>query len=490
MTDTCEYVFDPDVENGDGRPGSSVDSVWDCPHPTYVDTDYCVFHLARESREILGVTDVEVRDFFVRTVEETEDGESCRFIGATFGDTVVEKDELGENAEVIDLRNTEFDGKFELNCDVVEADLIVDYSELESFSAPNVVFEGDVSFRGCRFEGRVNLDGARFEGDVTFEKTSFSLNAEFSDAVFKGEVDFRRSVCSGVQTTFKNAEFHSDVLMKSANFDKVDFTGADFRSDADFSGTVFDEETKFQYVSFEGGAEFGNADFNDNSTFRGVSFSGRTNFKDVSFQGWVSFLDVEFGRDVSFESVWFKSEINMVAESENNAVIDFTGSRMGKASFEIEPYKPVILDFTNARVGNVRLKMEGRVNNPFDNVRFIETKFNGFRFSEYADYLAEKDYVIHDSVVKKDEELSLPRLEKTYRLAADGAKSDSPKISSNFAKKESKYRRERFRREGQSLNYYMNLVGEYGVYIFALVVVLVLAVVGFVYSDEIVGLLP
>ncbi|MDZ7689160.1 MAG: pentapeptide repeat-containing protein [Halobacteriales archaeon] len=490
MTDICEYVFDPEEDNGDGRPGTSLDFVWECPHPTYVDTDYCTFHLAHESREILGVTEVEVRDSLLRTVEATESGEPCRFIGATFGETVIDSEVLGENTDVIDLRNTEFDGRFELDCDVVESDILLDYSEFERFVAPNVVFEGDVSFVGCRFEGRVNLDGAKFKGNVSFEEASFALNAEFSDTVFEGDVDFRRSNYSGVKTTFKGAVFEGEVLMNSTNFDKVDFTGAEFYADADFTGAVFKNEAKFQYAKFGTVSVFENADFNGNSTFRGVKFLGYADFRDVSFQGWVSFLNVKFDRDACFESVWFKSELNMVAESENNAVIDFSGARMGKASFEIEPYKPVILDFTKARIGNVRLSMEGKVNNPFDNVRFIETKFNGFRFSEYADYLAETNYVIHDSVVKKDENLSASSLEKTYRLAADGAKGNARDIASKFAKKEAKYRRERYRSEGQALNYYVDIFREYGLYALILVVIIGVAVVGYVYLDEIQGMLP
>jgi len=489
MTDICEYVFDPDEENGDGRSGTSLESVWECPHPTYVDTDYCTFHLAHESRELLGVTEVEVRDALLRTVENSEPGERCGFVGAKFGETVIESDGLGENAGVIDLRNTEFDGRLELDCDVIESDLILDFSELQRFDAPKVVFEGDVSFKGCKFEGRVNLDGATFKGDVSFENASFALNAEFSDTVFEGDVDFRRSNCQGVQTIFKNAEFKGNVLVNSANFDKVDFTGAKFLSNADFSGVVFKNETKFQYALFEGTSVFENADFNGNSTFRGVEFLGYANFKDVSFQGWVSFLNVKFDRNASFESVWFKSELNMVAESESNAVIDFSGARMGKASFEIEPYKPVILDFTKARIGNVRLSMEGKVNNPFDNVRFIETKFNGFNFSEYADYLDETDYEIHDSVVKKEENLSASSLEKTYRLASEGAKGDAPNIASKFANKEAKYRRQRYRREGQALNYYLEIARDYGIYAVILVVLVVAAVVGYLYLEEIQGML-
>jgi uncharacterized protein YjbI with pentapeptide repeats len=488
MTDTCEYVFDPDEDANASE--TSLDSVWECPRSTYVDTDYCVFHLTPESRELLGVTEVEVSDALVRTVEGTVEDEPCRFVGANFGVTVINTEKFGENAAVVDLSNTEFDGRFELDCDVVESDLLFDGTEFESFDAANVVFEGDVSFRGCSFKGRVNLDGARFEGDVSFEKASFDLDAEYSEAIFEGEADFRRSSYRGVKTLFKSTEFRGEVLMENAVFDQVDFTGADFLSDASFSGCTFRDEVKFQYASFERNVEFGKADFADNSTFRGVSFSKGADFKDASFQGWASLLNVELGDDVLFESVWFKSDINMIAESESNAVIDFTGARMGKASFEIQPYKPVILDFTNARIGDVTISMEGKVNNPLDNVRFVQTKFNGFDFSEYAGYLAEKDYVIHDAVVKTDEEPSIPLLEKTYRLAYEGSRGDADDIASEFEKKEAKYRRERYRQQGDTVSYYTDLASDYGVYVLLFVVLVGVAVAGFVFLDEIRGVLP
>ena len=484
MTDTCEYAIGPEGDGG-RRSGSSLDSVWECPHPTYLDTDYCVFHLPVESRELLGVTEMDVCDAFVRSLEEMEPGEPCRFIGAHFGETVIEADTLGRATDTIDLRETKFDGVFDLRGTTVGADLVLDSSDLQRLDAPNVVFEGDVSFCGCRFEGRANLDGSTFEGDASFENATFELNAEFSDAVFEGDVDFRRSVHKGVQTLFKNAEFRRNVRMSSVTFDKVEFTGSEFDSTTDFTDTTFNDKTEIQYTKFNGNVDFGKADFNGNSSFRGSYFAAYANFNNASFQGWTSFLNVEFNRDVSFESAWFKSEINMIAESENNAVINFTGARMGKASFEVEPYKPVVLDFTRARVGNVRLSVEGKVNNPLDNVRFVETQFNGFRFSEYADYFAEKDYVIHDSVVKKEDEVSPAGLEKTYRLASEDAKGEADDIASKFAKKEAKYRRQRYRQEGDTLSYYTDLVRGYGVYIVLLVLLVGAAVVGFVLFDGI-----
>jgi uncharacterized protein YjbI with pentapeptide repeats len=479
MADTCEYAARPE---GDG--------LWECPRSTYVDTEYCVFHLSPESRDLMGVTESDIRNSFVRRLEEAVPGEDCRFVGANFGETVVNADTIGKNADVIDLRESEFDGTFDISGATVEADLILDDSSLRRFNAPKVVFKGDVSFRGCGFEGKVNLDGARFEGDVSFEKATFELNAELSGTVFEGDVSFRNSVHKGVKTLFKNAEFRGNVRMNNVTFDRVEFTGSEFRTSADFSRSTFNKEAKLQYVDFLGSTDFGKVDFNGNTSFRGTHFATYANFKNASFQGWASFIEIEFDRDASFESVWFKSELRVDAESKKNAVIHFERSRMGKASFEVDPYKPVVFDFTKARIGRANISMEGKVNNPLDNVRFIETEFNGFRFSEYADYLAEKDYVIHDSVVKKDEELSVPRLEKTYRIAAEAARGDSEKIASEFAKKEAKYRRQRYKDEGDTLSYYSDLAGGYGIYLIILLVLVVAAVGGFLFLDEIQSLLP
>lgn len=454
MSNICEYVFDPDGDDGGTK--TSVKSAWECPLPAHDKAERCVLHMDSESRAKTGVSDDEVREAFVRTVEGAEPGEACRFVGADFGETVVEADSLGRNAEAIDLRNANFEGKFEINCDTVEADLMLDNSELEIFSAPSTVFEGGVSFQGCSFEGKVNLDSAKFEDRAIFKKAKFNLGAEFSEAVFEGDANFRLSKQSGGQTNFKDAVFRGSALMGRVNYDNADFTRAEFHSDTDFSGASFSDETKFQYSAFHGGVDFGNSDFNGNTVFRGAKFADRASFDDASFQGWASFSDVEFNGDASFESAWFKSELKMATETGSNAVIDFSGARMGQAS--VEPDRSVAVDFTRARVGNVSISGDSRVNNPFDNVRFMETEFNGFNFSEYADYLAEKDYTIHDMAGDGDEDIPPARLEKTYGLAAEGAEGNADSIASKFAKKEAKYRRKKYRKDGRTLKYLLDFL--------------------------------
>jgi len=492
MPDICEYVFSPEEWDQSDRSESAVEEVWECPHPTHVDTEYCVFHLERERRELLGVTESDMRDELMRSIGGAGSDEEARFVGATFPEVVITDQSIAQNeaVEAVDLQHTVLDGKLDLSDAVVEADLVFDCSDLRSFSAPNTVFEGDISFRECDFDGDVNLSGATFKGDVSFKRASFESIADFEDTTFEGDVDLRYSSYKGFDTTFQDAVFEGEARVSGVTFDEANFTSARFARDADFSNTTFKGETKFQYVDFERAADFESADFTDNAKFRGVDFLGAANFKDSSFQGWVTFLDVEFEENASFESAWFKRDLNMVAESESNAVLDFTGARVGKGKFEIAPYDPVILDFTKARVGNVTLSMDDSGKNPFDYARFVETKFSGFSFGDYADALADKDYEIHGSVVRSDDELDLPRLEKTYRLASDGAKGNDEAIASKFAKKEAKYRRERHKGEGDTMDYVADLVRSYGVYVVVLLVLVALGVAGFVFMDEITEALP
>ena len=491
MTETCEYVFSPDEWDEKNRPDSAVDSTWECPHPTHVDTEYCIFHLEPERRELLGVTESDVRDAFMRTLESATSNREARFVGATFPETVVTDQVIAENdaVEVIDLQHTAFDGKLDFTNAVVAASLTVDCSELRTFSAPNAVFEGDASFRECTFEGNVNLSGAVFEGDTSFKRGSFAQIADLSDVVFEGDVDLRYSTYTGVETTFQGAGFGGTTRATGVTFDSVDFTGANFGGDADFSNTSFREETKFQYADFERHPTFDSADFSENSTFRGVEFLGGASFKDASFQDWVTFLNVEFGADADFSKAWFKRDLNMVVESDVNAVLDFSNSRLNKGTFEIAPYDPVVVDFTGARLGNVKISSDGE-KNPFEYARFLKTEFSGFPFSKHADALAANDYVIHESYVREKGEPETAALEKTYRLASEGAKGDDETIASKFADIEAKYRRERHRQEGKTGQLVADFVRDYGAYAVVVLVLIGVGVAAFLFGGQIQEALP
>jgi len=484
MVDTCEYVFSPDEWDEENRSDSAVDSTWECPHPAHVDTEYCIFHLEPERRELLGVTESDVRDAFMRTLRDASSNAEARFVGATFPETVVTDQAVAENESVdaVDLQHAVFEGGFDLTNAVVGASITLDCSELRAFSAPNTVFEGDASFRECSFDTDVNLSGATFGGDASFRRASFAQVADFSDAVFEGDADLRYSTYTGVEATFQGTRFDGTTHASGITFDDVDFTSAVFGGDTDFSNTSFRGEAKYQYADFDGHASFESADFSDNATFRGVEFLGGATFHDASYQDWVTFLNVEFGGDGDFSDAWFKRDLNMVVESETNAALDFSNARVNKGTFEIAPYDPVAVDFTGARLGNVKLSTDGE-KNPFDYFRFLNTTFKGFPFSNHAEALAANDYVIHETHGSGDEEPELALLEKTYRLAAEGAKDDDASIASAFADKEAKYRRERHRKEGDTAQLIGDLVRDYGVYAVALLLLVGVGVAAFLFRD-------
>lgn len=73
-----------DIERGNFQhPNSSIRD-WSCPHESHPDSDYCIFHMRRETRQKRGITDTDI----AKKVEEcvnSEDEEPV-FLGAKFGD--------------------------------------------------------------------------------------------------------------------------------------------------------------------------------------------------------------------------------------------------------------------------------------------------------------------------------------------------------------------------------------------------------------------
>jgi len=488
MADTCEYVFSPGDWEQENASESTLDEPWECPHPTHVDTEYCIFHLLPERREVLGLTELDIRDALLRTLKEAETREECRFVGANFGALDISEQTVGEEGGIVDLSHADIDGVLDISDAEIRSELKVDCTTLIGVKAANAVLN-KVSFRECIFEGEGDFDATTFGGKVSFRNSTFELDALFPDAVFEDASDFRYSKYKGVNTVFGGAEFKDEVRFSGAKFDSAEFTGATFRGKTDLSGTYFNKLTEFQYVDFEGPVTFKGAKFGDNSKFRGVDFGSTVSFEDATFAGWSTFLDTEFEADGDFADSWFKRDLNLVPVSENNVVLDFTGTRISSGTFEFDEYSPVFLDMTDSRFGKVSISA-GREGNPFKHVRFVKTLFNGFDFGSHKEALENADYEVHTTFVHDEDELSAAALEKTYKFASEGAEGNDEAIASKFAKKEGKYRRQRHKGEGQGFGYVASLVRDYGVYG---VVLLILAGVGVVAAtnwDQIQEMLP
>ncbi|MDY7083111.1 MAG: pentapeptide repeat-containing protein, partial [Halobacteria archaeon] len=385
----------------------------------------------------------------------SDDPDKNRFIGAVFGDLILEQQEIGKEAgDVVDLRHVEVNGTFNLSNSVVQVPFLVDCSEFKKLDAPNSEFEDRCTFREGVFEGEVNFDGAVFGGEANFRQIQFDMDVEFSDAEFHERADFRYSEFEGVKTSFNSAVFDGDANFNGCRFDEVHFTRAKFGTDASFSNVKFFGVTEFQYVRFEGESDFYDVDFMNNTKFRGVTFEGSTEFRDSVFKGWVSFRDCTYNADADYANVRFSNNVTFVASSDNKGTrVNLTGINLSSATFEIPEYRSVTYNFTRATVGNINVSTAHEDQNPFKHFVFSETKFDGFDFSKYVDELKEVDWEIHKDDATYEE------IEETYDLARMGAKAfGNRKIANKFKTKKLRLRREKYQEEGDTAKWLTNLL--------------------------------
>ncbi|MDY6780897.1 MAG: pentapeptide repeat-containing protein [Halobacteria archaeon] len=450
MTETCDYTFDPTEWNKNHRSSTSLDSVWDCPHEKHVDTDYCIFHLTSEALGNLGITDEDLRNAFMAKVNG-DDPEEKRFVGGTFGEFEIDEQDIGTpDTDTIDLRHTRFDGPFDISGSEVEADLLMGCSEFRDVEASSLRFDGDFVFRECDVDGYGNFDKTEFEGDVDFRRASFDLGAEFSEATVRGDADFRYASFKHVEAIFEEAEFEGEAMFNSLNVGEANFTSAVFGGKTDFSNGSFSDETKFQYADFLGPSKFNDAKFKSNANFRGADFEDETDFSGTRYKEWVSFRNVTYEDEACYDGAWFNSKVTFVPESENKSEITFDGAKVGSGDFEVSIYKPVFYNFGGAKVGNITLKTNGDEEGLLNYVLFRRTEFNGFDFSDYEEALASDGWEIHNTQIHPED--PDPRiLEKTYELAAEGAKgSGDRRALKKFESKAKKYRRQRYKEEGNT----------------------------------------
>ncbi len=447
MTDICRYSFDPSEADD-----TSVEEPWSCPHETYVDTDYCVFHLPPETREKLGVTEVDLRETLLQKVNQGSPEESA-FVGAEFGALELDEQTLSDGTAV-DLRHTVVDGKLDLSSADSEADLLFDDAELQAVDAPDASLHG-ASFRRVEFQGSANFDGFEVERAV-FSRANFDIDAVFSGATFLERADFSRCGFSGVKTSFDEASFEAGADFTRARFGELRFTGAEVAREAVFVRASFKDDVNFEHTELQA-ADFSHAEFDGNSSFRGARFVGPASFEDATFRGWATFREVEFGSDAVFDSAWFKKDVNLVGESDDNSTVSLQGARINGGTIETNTFKPVFYDLSRARVGPVKIT-PGEDENPFDYVSFRQTKFNGFDFGRHEELLGDIDWEFHDTLVH-DDEPSNELLEDTYRLAArDANASDHGRAAKKLSNKQAKYERQKLKEEGRSGMYVFSAV--------------------------------
>ncbi|WP_165611483.1 pentapeptide repeat-containing protein [Mycobacteroides franklinii] len=92
---------------------------------------------------------------------------------------------------------------------------------------------------------------------------------------------------------------------RSAQFDEIDFRGANFQGEVRFSGAKFYGEAKFDGAVFECKAFFDHAKFLGSAGFAECSFSKAVDFEEAVFVGRSAFYSSSFGKRMHFRNATF-----------------------------------------------------------------------------------------------------------------------------------------------------------------------------------------
>lgn len=126
-----------------------------------------------------------------------------------------------------------------------------------------------------------------------------------------------------------------------------------------FEGVSFEEPVDLRSTQFNGNSSFAKATFLADANFAGAKFIGETDFRNVKFSSATTFLNSQFLDDTSFGNAQFGGE----------AI--FLGSRFYKdVDFDYAQFSRLV-SFWNAK---------------FENVRFMETEFEGSTGFNYAQF--------------------------------------------------------------------------------------------------------
>lgn len=374
----------------------------------------------------------------------------------------------------IRAHESEFGGEVSLvstNCQMVLAESATVRGELnlnrltatQAAVLPSLSVDGDVSAEGTRFETRLELDNASFAGEVVFDGVTFdgklqAKNATFEDGVRFNEVRFVRTVIFSGGRFAGQVDFDSTVFESTAHFEECRFA-----ADAYFRDATFGDDAQFGGAEFEAAAFFEAADIADEGDFSRTTLSeGR--FVDLNCSGSLNFDSVSCERLLTFEGADIQEGrfVNIDFRSEPIPIRFVDATLSGGVVRVDEP--AVVYNFTEATVGDVEFKGGEDL---IDHLRFVNTAFEGFDFSEIRDQLVAAGWRIHETLSDQSTDndkdspyppngwadLTSARLESTYLKAKNGANDVGDNdAAAEFFLLEMRYRREKyirlFHREG------------------------------------------
>jgi len=271
----------------------SENTGYKCPHEKLEDSDYCIFHLKNNNKNV---------DEFNKMIKEVLEKE------ANF---------INFNGFYFPPGTTDFSNK----------------NFQKSISFDWATFSGDTDFRNATFSGDAIFRYTTFSKTADFMNATFSGDAKFWDVEFSGDADFMEATFSG-DTDFRNATFSGDADFRHATFSKTaDFWGVKFSKTSNFSHVTFSEISEFGEGEFLGDAKFWDVEFSGDADFVDTKFSGDANFKLAKFSGYANFWDVKFSETSNFIDTIFLGDANF-RDVEIAGKFDFVSNKSETIFFE------------------------------------------------------------------------------------------------------------------------------------------------------------
>ena len=218
-TEMCEYQFSLEDwrQNRDSNKISEVEEVnlsiptanrnWKCPHDSFSDSEYCIFHMDYNERRERELSPMDVQEYLIDTIKS--ESEPNEFIGAKFGTINLEHRNISPgNDGVLNFKFVEFGGQVDIrHCKVSKISFNWSiFREKSSFHLSE--FTDDAIFFGCEFF-------QRFTAPELHKYSNFDGSIFHNKAIFKPNTNPHLSI--------RNVEFRGDISCSFGDFEKIYF---------------------------------------------------------------------------------------------------------------------------------------------------------------------------------------------------------------------------------------------------------------------------
>lgn len=381
---------------------------WSCPHSP-ADGDYCTFHQG-------WVNDVppeeEIRAHLLETLADPD--KPNRFVGLRCDELNIEdvNIEIAGKPRQIRLEHTFVSDSLSINSAQIPTSINFSFAQCAQFEFVESTLGGDLLANHSNF-GPTVLNESTIEGE--FECSSAWIGVEvFSarDLTVRGDTSFLNTNFGYPEGRITSEVIFSQVrITGELSFYETRFGNDVHLSDAKMENLSLSQSTIYDIFDAEG--------LQTDEIHLGYTYSlGETDKLD--------FTDAKVE-----EGVIRPNDPSLTHHS-----VDL--------SEEYDDIQPVWVDFTEALLGDLEV-YDSKSEYSLKNVRFRESKFNGFSWMKYRSYFSEQGFEIHSlrDEFSADPTTDPGRLETTYLRAKNSANDmGESTVAAEFFRKQMRYRRQ------------------------------------------------